>query len=73
MKKIPDEKFKAELEGIRHRLPKRYYAIINHLHPGQFSKVNIYNVLHHGVENQAVLEALKEIAISEKENISNGE
>lgn len=69
MKKVPDDKFKAELEEIRPRLPKRYFAIINHLYPNKFTHTNIYNVLHHGVENKEVLKVLKKIAQPLKEKV----
>lgn len=66
MKKIPNEKFKAELEEIRPFLPKRYMSVINHLYPGLYNKVKIYNVLHHGVENNKILAVLKRISKPEK-------
>lgn len=69
MKKIIDEKFKAELEEIRPLLPKKYMSVINYLYPGKFTPINIYNVLHHGVENKVVLEALKKAFLPQFEGL----
>lgn len=68
MKKEKDEKFFNDLEGVKLRLPKRYFSIIEFLYPGKFTKDQIYNVIHHGVEDRQILKALKKVV--SKNNIA---
>jgi hypothetical protein len=61
MKKNPNEKFVRELEEVRAKLPKRYLGAIELMYPGKFKSRNIYNVIHYGVENYEILNALKSV------------
>lgn len=66
MKKEQDDKFLQELTEIKALLPKRYYGLVNFLYPNQFTKNDLYNVIHHGVEDKEVLKALKKVVSKNK-------
>lgn len=66
MKKEQNDKFLQELTEIKALLPKRYYGLVNFLYPNKFSKDDLYNVIHHGVEDKEVLKALKKVVAKNK-------
>jgi 2'-5' RNA ligase len=61
MKKNHNEKFVRELKEVKAKLPKRYLGAIELLYPGKFKSRNVYNVIHYGIENYEILNALKAV------------
>jgi hypothetical protein len=67
MRKKPDESFKKQLDAIRPLLPSTYTTILEYKNY-KFKKQHVYNVIHCGVENWEILEALKSIVDEIKVN-----
>lgn len=62
MKKKLDDQFKKELEEVKAGLPVRYFAILEFLYPGKYTKSKVYNVMNAGVQDRDILKALKRVA-----------